>query len=238
MTRNEVQPLKNKSFVKSVLLIIAIILVFNICEHKAKASIKADSKKNFAILVDLTEERLYLIDKDKNEIIKKYSIASGKIETPSPIGTWRVIGMAKWSGGFGTRWIGLNVPWGTFGIHGTNRPGSIGSEASHGCIRMLNKDVDELYEYVRVGMTVAIYGGPYGGFEKGFVTLKPGDRGAAVLEVQRKMKDKGYYLGKPDGIYGEAMKRYVIEFKEDHELTVNNNIDYEFYKKLGIILMD
>ena len=230
--------MKNKSFVKSVLLIIAIILVFNICEHKARASIKADSKKNFAILVDLTEERLYLIDKDKNEIIKKYSIASGKIETPSPIGTWRVIGMAKWSGGFGTRWIGLNVPWGTFGIHGTNRPGSIGSEASHGCIRMLNKDVDELYEYVSVGMTVAIYGGPYGGFEKGFVTLKPGDRGAAVLEVQRKMKDKGYYLAKPDGIYGEAMKRYVIEFKEDHELTVNNNIDYEFYKKLGIILMD
>lgn len=62
--------MKNKSFVRSVLLIIAIILVFNICEHKARASIKADSKKNFAILVDLTEERLYLIDKDKNEIIK------------------------------------------------------------------------------------------------------------------------------------------------------------------------
>lgn len=230
--------MENKSFVRSVLLIIAIILVFNVCENKAKASIKADSKKNFAILVDLTEERLYLIDKDKNEIIKKYSIASGKIETPSPIGTWRVIGMAKWSGGFGTRWIGLNVPWGTFGIHGTNKPGSIGSEASHGCIRMLNKDVEDLYEYVRIGMTVAIYGGPYGGFEKGFVTLKPGDRGAAVLEVQRKMKDKGYYPGNPDGIYGEGMKRYVMEFKEDHELTVNNNIDYEFYKKLGIILMD
>lgn len=230
--------MKDKSFVGSVFLVIAIVFIFNICEYNVKASTKADSKKNLAIMVDLTEERLYLIDKDKNQIIKKYSIASGKVETPSPIGTWKVIGMAKWSGGFGTRWIGLNVPWGTFGIHGTNKPGSIGSEASHGCIRMLNRDVEELYEYVKVGMTVAIYGGPYGGFEKGFIILKPGDRGAAVLEVQRKMKEKGYYPGKPDGIYGEVMKKYVMEFKEDNELIVNNNIDYEFYKKLGIILMD
>ena len=228
----------NKSFMKNIFFIIVVVFMVNIFEYEVKASTNNESKKNLAILVDLTEERLYLINKEKNQIIKKYSIASGKIETPSPIGTWKVIGMGKWSGGFGTRWIGLNVPWGTFGIHGTNKPGSIGSEASHGCIRMTNNDVEELYEYVSVGMPVAIYGGPYGGFEKGFVTLKPGDRGAAVLEVQRKMKEKGYYPGKPDGIYGESMKKYVMEFKEDHELTVNNNIDHEFYKKLGIILMD
>ncbi len=43
------------------------------------------------------------------------------------------------------RWIGLNVPWGVSGIHGTNMPGTIGSEASHGCIRMLDKDVEEHY---------------------------------------------------------------------------------------------
>lgn len=228
----------NKGFIKNIFFIIVVAFMFNICEYRVKALTNDEAKKDIAILVDLTEERLYLINKEKNQIIKKYSIASGKMETPSPIGTWKVIGMAKWSGGFGTRWIGLNVPWGTFGIHGTNKPGSIGSEASHGCIRMLNSDVEELYEYVSIGMTVAIYGGPYGGFEKGFVTLKPGDRGAAVLEVQRKMKEKGYYPGKPDGIYGEGMKKYVMEFKEDHELTVNNNIDHEFYKKLGIILMD
>lgn len=103
-------------------------------ESSIKAISKVDSEENIAILVYITEERLYLINKDKNTIIKKYSIASGKIETPSPIGTWKVTKMSKWSGGFGTRWIGLNVPWGIFGIHGTNRPGSIGSEASHGCI--------------------------------------------------------------------------------------------------------
>lgn len=229
--------MNDKSFIRNIFFIVAVISIFNICEYKIKAASKADSSK-IAILVDLTEERLYLIDKEKNTILKKYSIASGKVETPSPIGTWKVIGMAKWSGGFGTRWIGLNVPWGTFGIHGTNKPGSIGSEASHGCIRMLNKDAEELYEYVETGMTVVVYGGPYGPFEKGLVTLKPGDRSAAVLEVQRKMKEKGYYPGKPDGIYGEGMKQYVMEFKEDNDLTINNNVDYEFYKKLGIILMD
>lgn len=230
--------MNNKRFIRDIFFIIAVIFIFNICEDKVKAESKADSSKNHAILVDLTEERLYLIDKEKNAILKKYSIASGKLETPSPIGAWKVIGIAKWSGGFGTRWIGLNVPWGTFGIHGTNKPGSIGSEASHGCIRMLNNDIEELYEYVNVGMTVVVYGGPYGPFEKGLVTLKPGDRSAAVLEVQRKMKERGYYPGKPDGIYGEGMKRYVMEFKEDNELKINNNVDYEFYKKLGIILMD
>ncbi len=146
--------------------------------------------------------------------------------------------MSKWSGGFGTRWIGLNVPWGIFGIHGTNRPGLIDSEASHGCIRMLNRDVEDLYEYMKVGMIVAIYGGSYGAFEKGLVTLKPGDRGADILEVQRKMKEKGYYPGKLDGIYGEGMKQYVMKYKKNNDLKINHDINDELYKKLGIILVD
>ncbi|MDR3594669.1 MAG: L,D-transpeptidase family protein [Clostridium sp.] len=230
--------MKIKKHLKSLFFVITIAFIFNICECTTKADSKVPPKENLAILVDLTEERLYLINKEKNIIAKKYSIASGKIETPSPIGTWKVIGKSKWSGGFGTRWIGLNVPWGIFGIHGTNKPGSIGSEASHGCIRMLNKDVEELYRYVEKGMIVAIYAGPYGPFEKGLVTLEPGDRGADVLEVQRKMKEKGYYPGKLDGIYGEGMKQYVMKFKEDNGLKINHNVDYEFYKELGIILVD
>lgn len=103
---------------------------------------------------------------------------------------------------------------------------------------MLNRDVEDLYEYVKVGMIVAIYGGPYGAFEKGLVTLKPGDRGADILEVQRKMKEKGYYPGKLDGIYGEGMKQYVMKYKKDSELKINHDINDELYKKLGIILVD
>lgn len=230
--------MKKRLISQGFLFVCAISFILNIYGYSVKAELKGNSNENIAILVDLTEEKLYLINKDKNVIVKKYTIASGKMETPSPIGTWKVIYMSKWSGGFGTRWIGLNVPWGIFGIHGTNKPSSIGSEASHGCIRMLNRDIEDLYEYVRPGMIVAIYAGPYGPFEKGIVTLRPGDRGADVLEIQRKMKEKGYYQGNIDGIYGEGMKSYVMKFKKDNNLEDNHNIDYEFYKKIGIILMD
>ncbi len=43
-----------------------------------------------------------------------------------------------------------------YGIHGTNRPTSIGKAASHGCIRMRNQDVEELFELVQVGDEVEL----------------------------------------------------------------------------------
>ncbi len=43
-----------------------------------------------------------------------------------------------------------------YAIHGTNRPGSIGTAASYGCIRMLNEDVTDLFERVSVGTTVVV----------------------------------------------------------------------------------
>ena len=41
-------------------------------------------------------------------------------------------------------------------IHGTNEPSSIGKAASSGCIRMLNADVAELFQHVKVGATVTV----------------------------------------------------------------------------------
>ncbi len=67
--------------------------------------------KDIKILIDVSENRLYLLN--GNELINKYPIASGKLSTPSPIGTWKVVNKGKWGGGFGTRWMGLNVTWGT-----------------------------------------------------------------------------------------------------------------------------
>src|SRR5205085_6157012 len=57
----------------------------------------------------------------------------------------------------GTRWIGLSLKG--YGIHGTNAPKSIGKDASHGCIRMRNKDVEELFELVAVGVPVELRAG-------------------------------------------------------------------------------
>jgi lipoprotein-anchoring transpeptidase ErfK/SrfK len=45
---------------------------------------------------------------------------------------------------------------GKYAIHGTNRPSSIGTFASYGCIRMHNRDVLDLYKRVSVGTRVTV----------------------------------------------------------------------------------
>ena len=56
----------------------------------------------------------------------------------------------------GTRWVGLTEKG--FGIHGTNAPKSIGHAASHGCIRLRNRDMERLFDMLRVGDLVEIRG--------------------------------------------------------------------------------
>jgi lipoprotein-anchoring transpeptidase ErfK/SrfK len=50
----------------------------------------------------------------------------------------------------------LTLSGGKYAIHGTNRPESIGTFASYGCIRMLNDDVSDLFERVPVGAQVIV----------------------------------------------------------------------------------
>jgi lipoprotein-anchoring transpeptidase ErfK/SrfK len=50
----------------------------------------------------------------------------------------------------------LTMKGGEYAIHGTNRPESIGGFVSHGCIRMYNADILELYELARVGTLVIV----------------------------------------------------------------------------------
>jgi lipoprotein-anchoring transpeptidase ErfK/SrfK len=45
---------------------------------------------------------------------------------------------------------------GQIAIHGTNRPGLVGSSVSHGCVRMTNDDITKLANMVPVGTPVAI----------------------------------------------------------------------------------
>ena len=50
----------------------------------------------------------------------------------------------------------LGLDRGNYAIHGTNNPRSIGGFVSHGCIRMYNADIMDLYERVPVGAKVAV----------------------------------------------------------------------------------
>jgi hypothetical protein len=192
--------------------------------------------ENLRILIDIDEKTLYLLD--GNKLIKKYLVATGASSTPTPVGRWKVISKARWGGGFGSRWIGIDVPWGIYGIHGTNKPSSIGYNASHGCVRMYNRDVEDLYTYVKYGTPVMIYGGIYGPFRNGARNLRPGDKGMDVVEVQRRLRLLGYYNGSIDGVYGPVMENALYKFQQDNGLAKNRIIYYDTYKALGIIMMD
>ena len=50
----------------------------------------------------------------------------------------------------------MTLAGGEYAIHGTNNPGSIGGFVSHGCIRMYNSDVMDLYKRVGFGTKVVV----------------------------------------------------------------------------------
>lgn len=89
--------------------------------------------------------------------IKKYPVAVGKLSTPTPLGNWTIIKKELWGAQFGGHFMMLNIPWGIYGIHGTDKPWSISQAVSHGCIRMYSKDASELYNMVPIGTPVYIH---------------------------------------------------------------------------------
>ncbi len=87
---------------------------------------------------------------------KQYPIAVGRMLHETPAGNFIIINKAPNPGGpFGTMWMSLSKEH--YGIHGTNDPSSIGHAVSHGCIRMQNRDVEELASIVPIGTEVIIH---------------------------------------------------------------------------------
>jgi len=186
-----------------------------------------------AIIVDTTKRKLTIFSDGKP--YKQFNIACGAPETPSPVGNWQVAHKAlNWGDGFGTRWLGLNVPWGIFGIHGTNKPYSIGTYASHGCIRMHNSSVEQLYLWVPKGTPVYIVGSPFGVPGYSPKKLVNGDRGSDVYEIQRTLKRLGYYEGQLDGIFGYGLETAIKKFRQASGLPMDNCVDDDMYKALGL----
>lgn len=105
--------------------------------------------------IEISTSRHQLKLFDGSKLLKTYPIAVGKMLTPTPNGTYRIINKQSNPGGpFGVLWMGLSRPH--YGIHGTNNPQSIGKNVSHGCIRMFNHDVLELSSNVLIGTPVVI----------------------------------------------------------------------------------
>lgn len=113
----------------------------------------------------------------EGKVDKTYRVAIGSEKYPTPEGqfvvqtmqknpTWNVP-QSEWAGDLAgktipggdprnplvARWIGFN---GSVGFHGTKSAGSIGTAASHGCVRMNPSDVIDLYERVEMGTPVLV----------------------------------------------------------------------------------
>ena len=118
------------------------------------------------VVVSIPDRKLALIEDGR--VLKTYQVAVGAVESPSPAGEFKIVNRLEKptyyhpgkvigpnaANPLGTRWIGLNQPH--YGIHGTNVPSSIGKAASHGCIRMAKRDLEELFTLVKVGDSVVI----------------------------------------------------------------------------------
>ncbi|NLO90171.1 MAG: L,D-transpeptidase family protein [Clostridia bacterium] len=187
-----------------------------------------------SILIDTNKKTLTVLSDGKT--FKTFPCAVGKSSTPTPVGEWKIIHKGgNWGGGFGTRWMGLNVPWGIYGIHGTNKPYSIGTAASHGCIRMFNQHVETIYPWVSIGTPVKIVGEPIMPPDKGFrKVMERGAVGPDVVQVQLRLKEKGFLMGSADGRFGALTELAVNFFQAKNGLECTGIVDEKIYKALGI----
>ena len=135
-----------------------------------------DDEVGTTIVIDKASNELFLYDDFRLDRTYQVATAIAPYETPS--GTWTIINKAMnptwtnpapdtWGADMplsippgpgnplGTRALYLNAPG--IRIHGTYDSGSIGTHASHGCIRMNIDDVEEIYPLVPIGAKVLVY---------------------------------------------------------------------------------
>lgn len=126
---------------------------------------------DLALVVSLQSRQLSVLQ--QGEVTLSFPIAVGQAEWETPMGQFRITQMEKdptWQhpitgeiveagpdNPLGARWIGF---WSDgrsqIGFHGTNQEDSIGQAISHGCIRLRNSDIRDLYEQVSIGVLVTV----------------------------------------------------------------------------------
>lgn len=123
------------------------------------------------LVLKLGERRVYVYQND--ELKTTYPVAIGRAGWETPTGSFEVMHMLQnpgWTNPLtgevvppgpnnplGERWIAFWTDGNNYiGFHGTPNRESVGRAASHGCIRMYNEDVRELYEIVTPGTPVIV----------------------------------------------------------------------------------
>jgi len=143
-----------------------------------KGDAKSEAASAIRVQVDVKANMLKVFEAEK--LVAAYPVTIGSAQLESPIGDWKVRGIAKMpnfrydkemlnhgrrSGDFhllppgpnnpvGVMWIQLNKKG--IGLHGTNEPETIGRASSHGCVRLANWDVVRLAAKIQAGVAVSI----------------------------------------------------------------------------------
>jgi lipoprotein-anchoring transpeptidase ErfK/SrfK len=145
---------------------LAALLTPSAMAQDAASSAPARVKRQ--VVVSVPDRKLVVME--NGAVLRVFPVAVGADVSPSPTGAFEIVsrltdptyyhsGVVIPAGAdnpLGPRWVGFNKKG--YGIHGTNAPGSIGKAASHGCIRMRNRDIVQFFALVSVGDTVEIHG--------------------------------------------------------------------------------
>jgi lipoprotein-anchoring transpeptidase ErfK/SrfK len=156
---------RNQRFVLVMLALFAAAF-FSTLSAFAQTPKTAGDPTQRVVLVSIPDRRLAVLE-DGN-VLAQFPIAVGAAASPSPTGEFQIVNRVfhptYYHAGsviptgkdnpVGTRWLGLSQKG--YGIHGTNAPRSIGRAASHGCIRLRNRDMERLFAMLRIGDAVQI----------------------------------------------------------------------------------
>ena len=132
------------------------------------------NKRINRVVANKADKTLYAYD--GNQLVATYPTTVGSDDTPSPHGTYKIVNKVKmpWykatvgegaqkkvhmlppgpNNPVGVVWMGLSKP--SYGLHGSPKPEGISRQASHGCIRLTNWDVLEVYANIENGATVEL----------------------------------------------------------------------------------
>lgn len=152
--------------------------VFKLKVRKIKPKVNAAAaRKTVSTVITIKQSTFTLRLFKHQKVVKTYKVAVGQPGYPTPNGRFAIqskqinpvwsVPNSPWAGelagttvGGGSaanplkaRWMGVS---GSVGIHGTGQDASIGTRASHGCIRMHVADVKRLYRQVPLGTPVLI----------------------------------------------------------------------------------
>ncbi len=128
-------------------------------------------EEEIRLILKLKQRKLYVYQGES--LLNTYRVAVGKTKWETPTGNFKVMDMIKNPGWtnfktgkrippgpnnpLGERWIAFWTDGNDYiGFHGTPNRDSVGQAVSHGCVRMYNEDVRELYDLVTLGTEVIV----------------------------------------------------------------------------------